>query len=58
MGDTIYMQDGNKFTETACPKRGPWFENFKRGSKLSMGVIKRHDFGVTSDVVIYLLDGW
>ena len=58
MGDTIYMQDGNKFTETACPKRGPWFENLTRGSKLSMGVIKRQDFGVTLDVVKYLLEKW
>ena len=45
------------FTETACPTQGPWFEKFMRVSKLSMGVIKRQEFGVTSDVVKALLDG-
>ena len=37
MGDTIYSMDSEKFTQTACPTRGPWFENFMRGSKLWMG---------------------
>ena len=46
------------FTETACPTQGPWFEKSMRVSKLSMGVIKRQEFGVTSDVVKALLEGW
>ena len=58
MGDTIFSWDGNNFTETECPKRGPWFGNFMRGSKLSICVIKRQDFGVILDVVKALLDGW
>ena len=41
MGDTIYDRDGEKFTETVCPIRGPWFGKFMRGSKLQMGVIKK-----------------
>ena len=58
LGDTIYSRDGGKFTETACPTRRPWFGKFMRGSKLGMGVIKKHDFGVTSETVKALLEGW
>ena len=28
MGDTIFARDGKKFTDTACPNRGLWFEKF------------------------------
>ena len=28
MGDTIFSTDGKKFTDTACPNQGPWFETF------------------------------
>ena len=48
MVENIYSRDGGKFTETACPKRGPWFGKFLRGSKLRMAVTKRQVFGVTS----------
>ena len=48
MVDTIYARDGENFTETVRPTRGPWFSKFMRNSKLRMGVIKKQDFGVTS----------
>ena len=28
MRDTIFSQDGKKFTDTACPTRGTWFGKF------------------------------
>ena len=28
MGDTIFERDSKKFTDTACPNLGPWFETF------------------------------
>ena len=56
LGDTIYSRDGKKFTETACPTRGPWFGKFMRGSQLRMGVIKKQGFGVTSKMVKDLLE--
>ena len=58
MGDTIYVRYGKYFTETACPKRGPRFGKFMRGLKLRMGVIKKQNFGVTSEMVKVLLEGW
>ena len=49
--DIIYSRYGKKFTETECPIRRPWFGKFMRGSKLWMGVIKKQDFEVTSEMV-------
>ena len=43
--------------DTACTNQGPWFGNFMRGSKIQMGVIKKQDFGVTSEMVKTLLVG-
>ena len=57
-GDTIYARDRRKLTETACPTRGPSFVKFIRGSKLRMGLIKKQDFGVTSEMIKVLLVGW
>ena len=51
MGDTIYARDWVKSTETTFSTRRPWFENFMRGSKLQMGVIKKQDFVVTSEII-------
>ena len=47
MGDAIYARYGKKFTETACPTRGPWFGNFVIGSKLWMELNK--EAGIWSD---------
>ena len=58
MGYSIYSRDSGKLTETACPKRGPWFGTFMRGSKLRMGVIKKQDFRVTGELIKDLLEGW
>ena len=58
MGDTIFSRGGRKFTETACPKRGPWFRKFVWGSKLSMAVINRQYFDLTLYMVKELLSGW
>ena len=58
MGITTYARDGEIFTEIACPTRGICFGNFMRGSKLWMGVIKKHDLGVTSDMTKAFLEGW
>ena len=44
MGDAIYSRDGEIFTETVCPTRGPWFGKNLPGSKIRMGVIKKQDF--------------
>ena len=58
MGDTISSRDGEIFMETACPTRGPWFGRFMRVSKLRVGMIKKQDFGVTSEIIKALLEGW
>ena len=58
MGDTIFKRDGKKFTDIACPTRGPWFGKLMRSYKLWMRLIKKHDFGVTSQMVKALLVGW
>ena len=58
IGDTIYARDGKNSTENACPMRGLWFGNFMRGSKIRMGVIKKQDFGVTSEIIKALLEVW
>ena len=58
IGDNIYVRDRKKFTETACPMRGPWFGKFMRGSKLRIGVIKKYGFGVTSEMIKVFLEGW
>ena len=58
MGDTIYARDRKMFTETACPTRGPWFGKFMKGSKLQIGVIKKQDFGFTSDKIKDFLGVW
>ena len=58
MGDTIYARDRGKVMEIECPTRGPWFGKFIRGSKLRMGIIKKKDFGVTSEMILSLLEGW
>ena len=52
------MRDGEKFTETACLTRGPWFGKFTRGSNLWMGEIKKQYFVVTSDMIKGLLEVW
>ena len=56
--DNIYARDGKHLTETACPTRGPWLKKITRGSKLRMGGIKKQDFGVNSDTIKDLLQGW
>ena len=58
MGDTIFTRVGKHFTETACLTQGTWCGKFMRWSKLWMGVIKKHYFRVTSDMVKDLLVGW
>ena len=58
LGDTIYSRDGDGFTETACPTRGPWFGKFMQGSKLLMGLIKKQYFGVTIEIVKSLFEVW
>ena len=58
MGDTIFAMDGKKFVETAFPTRVLCFRNLVRVSKLQMGVIKEHDFEVTSEMVMVLLMVW
>ena len=58
MGDTIYARERKRFTKTVCPTRGPRFGKFMRGSKLRMGVIKKHYLGVTSEMIKDLLEGW
>ena len=55
MGDTIFARDGKKFTDTACPTRVTWFGKFMICYKLQMILIKKHDFGITSDTVKALL---
>ena len=42
----------------SVPYRGPWFGKFMRRYKLSIGVIKRQDFGLTLDVVKALVVRW
>ena len=37
---------------------GPWFGKFIFGSNMRMGVIKKHDFGVTRKTIKSLLRGW
>ena len=58
MGDKIYEWDGSILKATACTTRGPWFGKFMRGTKFSMGVIKKQDFGITYQVVKCLLESW
>ena len=58
MGDTIFARDGKKFTDTACPTRGPWFEKLMISYKLQMIFINKHDFVVTSEMVKAMLVGW
>ena len=58
LGYTIYSRDGEIFTETVFPTRVPWFGKFMWGSKLWMGVIKKQDFGVTSEMVRALFEVW
>ena len=56
--DTIYSRDGRILTSIAYPTRGTWFGKFMRGSKLSMGVIKKQEFGITCNMVKALLEIW
>ena len=44
--------------EAACNNQGTCFGKFMRGYKLCMGVIKKKDFGVTSEMVKALLLVW
>ena len=55
MEDTIYSRDGKEFNEITCLTSGPWFGKFRKGLKLRMGVIKKQDFGVTSEKINGLL---
>ena len=58
MGDTIFERDCKKFTDTACSTQGPWFGKFMRLYQLWMRFIKKHYFGVTSEMAKALLVGW
>ena len=58
MGDTIFERDCKKFTDTACTNRGLWFGNFMILYKLRIIFIKKHYFGVTSEMAKALLVGW
>ena len=50
-GGHYFSRDGKTFTETAYPTRVPLFGKFVRGSKMRIGVIKKQDFGVTSEMM-------
>ena len=52
------QSDVKRFTETACPMREPWFGKFMRVLKLRMGVVRKQDFGVTSEVIKAWLEVW
>ena len=58
MGDTIYLTDGNKFTETACLMCGLWFGKFMIGSKFWMVLIKKQEFWVTIKIKKTLMVEW
>ena len=58
MGDTIFSRDSKKSTDTECPNRGPWFENFILLYTMRMLLIKKIDFGVTSETAKALLVVW
>ena len=58
MGDAIFERDCKNFIDTACPTRGLWFGKFMRLYKLRMIFIKKHDFGVTSEMAKALLVVW
>ena len=58
MGGTIFERGRKKFMDTACPTRGSWFGKFMRGSKLWMGVIKKQEFGVNSNMIKALFMVW
>ena len=57
MGHSIFARDSKKFTDTACPTRGPWFENLMISYKVRMIFINKHDFVVTGDMATDLLVG-
>ena len=58
MGHRILSRDSKKFTDTACPTRGPWFEKFVISYKVRIIFIKKHDFGVTGEMATDLLLVW
>ena len=57
MGDTIYFSDRKKLMEIACLTMGTSLGKFMRGSKLQIGLIKKQDLGVTSEMIKFLLVG-
>ena len=58
MGDTIYYRDRHRFMATELPTQVTWFGKSMIISNMITEVIKNQDFGVTSESVKALLEGW
>ena len=43
---------------TYFPIRGPWVVEFTRGEKLSMGIIRKQDFGILASTMAVLQRNW
>ena len=56
MGGSVLAKDEKKLYVTSNPARTEWFERFMKGAKLRIGVIKRRNFALTSDMVHALLE--
>ena len=55
-GGSVLAKDEKKLYVTSNPARTEWFERFMKGAKLRIGVIKRRNFALTSEMLHALLE--
>jgi hypothetical protein len=57
MGGSVLAKDETKLFVTSNPARTEWFERFtNNGTKLRIGVIRQHNFALTSEMMHALLE--
>ena len=57
MGETKYAKEKFRVLVMYFPQRGIWFGRFIRGSKICIGVNKKHSAGVTVGIIWGILRG-
>ena len=56
LNQSVMASDNRKLYITDCPTRSNWFERFMKGARLRMGMIRRKNMGLTSEMTHLLLD--